>query len=130
MSKPRKHTARQLLNQFQFAQANQNYLIDMACPQCGNREAFAVAVETFARLSDDGTDTQAGDWDTEYTPNSYCRCDNDKCGDKHGPAGFLIGRVRDFTFPGLDALIEQCNCVTVHSWHGEGHCSACPCAIR
>ncbi len=119
-AKPRKLTARQLLDKFQIKSANQNCLRDMACPSCGERDTFQIEMKAVIRIHDEGTEDHE---DTEWDGKSYCACGRSECPQ--------AGLVRDFTFPGLDDLLEQCNCVEVHSWYNaERHASACPCAPR
>jgi len=115
MPKPRKLTARQLIRKFPEMHCNSNCLENIACPICGNRDEFKVEVLTRASLTDDGTDAEVGDH--EYSENSYIECFSGTC--RHH------GRVRDFTFPGLDELLSTCTCRDL-SWYGKGHASACP----
>ena len=119
---PRKLTARQLLRDFPTMAQRHNCLENMACPACGQREELRVEIKTMGKLVDDGTDAECGDH--EWGGNSYCECREGRC--------TFHGRVRDFTFPGLDSMIEdvrsRCDCDT-RSWVGPDHDSACPVTI-
>lgn len=109
-----KLTARQFLAQFPDSPLNQGCLENIACPACGQRERFRIEFTGTAQVYDDGSED---DGDHEWTGRSAITCDGPRCA--HG------GRVRDFTFPGLDALIASCEC-TEQGWHGPGHTAACP----
>lgn len=90
----RKLTARKLIQKFPRLQRKANCLTDIACPGCGNREEFRIEMKSMFTLRDDGTD---GYEDTEWGQGNYCRCG--QC--QHE------GKVRDFTFPGLEALLAS-----------------------
>lgn len=68
-------------------------LNDLCCPGCGSRDAISIVMTSFTELHPDGTgDSEDTEWDNE----SFCKCR--ACG--HG------AKVKDFTFDGLDELIE------------------------
>jgi hypothetical protein len=70
-------------------------ILDMACPKCGQRDRFDIAVSQMMEVYDDETDSCG---DTEWDEHSYCRCG--KCDNG--------GEVKDFTIEGLDdAIAEQ-----------------------
>lgn len=74
---------------FPDAETNSNCLVDVACPECGNRDSFRVQVVTVVEMSDDGTD---GHEDTENT-GRFTQCVS--CGHE--------GRDSLFHVEGLDA---------------------------
>lgn len=88
-----KLTARQFLKKFPESRANDNCLLDMGCPECGNRDNFHIDFTGTANVFDDGSDDEG---DHEWEGRSPCRCD---CGH--------TGTVLGFTFNGLDDLIVQ-----------------------
>ncbi len=92
----RKLTAWRLIQKFPRLQLNENCLTNIACPECGNRDQFRIEMKSTFTLRDDGTD---GHGDTEWGRHAYCQCG--QC--QHE------GRVRDFTFPGLDDLLRSAN---------------------
>jgi hypothetical protein len=94
--KTRTLTARQLAQKFQNLQPNDNCLTDIACPECGNRDQFRIEMKSIFALRDAGTD---GYEDTDWGQNAYCQC----CECQHE------GKVRDFTFAGLDELLQSVN---------------------
>ena len=94
--KPRKLTARRLMQKFPNLQPNDNCLTNIACPECGNRDQFRIEMKSVFTLRDDGTD---GYEDTDWGRNAYCQCG--QC--QHE------GKVRGFTFPGLDDLLHTAN---------------------
>ncbi len=94
--KPRKLTARRLMQKFPNLQPNDNCLTNIACPECGNRDQFRIEMKSVFTLRDDGTD---GYEDTDWGRSAYCQCG--QC--QHE------GKVRGFTFPGLDDLLHTAN---------------------
>jgi DNA-directed RNA polymerase subunit RPC12/RpoP len=74
-------------------ETNENALEDMACPGCGSRGRFAIAVTTTAIFDDLGSDDVG---DLEYENDSSCTCR--ECGH--------AGTVADFTVDGLDAFLS------------------------
>ena len=50
---------------------NTNCLEGMACPKCGQTESLHIAVTSWVKMTDDGTD---GMTDTEWDENSPCQC--------------------------------------------------------
>lgn len=94
--KTRKLTARHLAQKFPSLQQNENCLTNIACPECGNRDQFRIEMKSVFALRDDGTD---GYEDTDWGQNAYCQCG----GCQHE------GKVRDFTFAGLDDLLQSAN---------------------
>ena len=94
--KPRKLTARRLMQKFPNLQPNDNCLTNIACPECGNRDQFRIEMKSVFTLRDTGTD---GYEDTDWGRNAYCQCG--QC--QHE------GKVRDFTFPALDDLPHTAN---------------------
>ncbi len=94
--KRRKLTARQLTEKFPNLQPNDNCLTNIACPECGNRNQFRIEMKSVFTLRDDGTD---GYEDADWGQNAYCQCG--EC--QHE------GKVRDFTFAGLDDLLQSAN---------------------
>ena len=90
----RKLTARQLIQMFPRLRSNENCLTDIACPECGTREEFRIEMKSVFTLRDDGTDSYE---DTEWGRSNYCQCG--QC--QHE------GKVRDFTFLGLDDLLRS-----------------------
>ena len=94
---PRKLTAKQLLKKFPELlkeKENENCLVDICCPECGNHSYFKIEMTTMMELLDNGTDCHE---DTDWGPNSYCICK-----DCH-----YSNKVRKFTFKGLDDAIYQ-----------------------
>ena len=89
-------TARQLAQKFPNLQPNGNCLTNIACPECGNRDQFRIEMKSVFTLRDAGTDDYE---DTDWGQNAYCQCG--EC--KHE------GKVRDFTFAGLDDLLQSAN---------------------
>lgn len=63
--------------------ANSNCLAGMKCPKCGSEGPFNIVMSSEFMLYDDGT---AGYGDTEWGPESRCRC----------PGCQFEGTVRDF----------------------------------
>lgn len=92
----RRLTARQLIQKFPRLRRNKNCLINIACPECGNRDQFRIEMKSVFTLRDDGTE---GYEDTEWERNDYCQCS--QCQRE--------GKVRDFTFPDLDDLLHVPN---------------------
>lgn len=90
----RKLTARQLIQKFPRLRPNENCLEDIACPECANRDQFRIEMRSIFTLRDDGTDNYE---DTEWGRSDYCQC----------PQCQHEGKVRDFTFPGLDNLLQS-----------------------
>jgi len=89
----RKLTARRLIQKLPRLRPNENCLINIACPECGNRDQFRIEMKSMFTLRDDGTH---GYEDMEWGQNAFCQCG--QC--QHE------GKVRDFTFPGLDELLH------------------------
>jgi hypothetical protein len=108
----RKLTARRFLAQFPDSTPNHGLLENMGCPKCGQRDYFRIEFRGLARVDDDSSDDSG---DHEWEAKSYCRCGT--C--DHS------GKVRDFTFKGLEELIDSCKCADF-GWHGEGHTHGCP----
>ena len=75
-------------------ETNTNALEDMACPECGSRGRFAIAVTTTAIFDDRGSDDVG---DLEYEHDSACTCR--EC--NH------VGTVSDFTIAGLDEFLNK-----------------------
>jgi len=75
-------------------ETNANALEDMACPECGSRGRFAIAVTTTAIFDDLGSDDVG---DLEYEADSSCTCK--EC--DHA------GTVADFTVDGLDDFLNK-----------------------
>jgi hypothetical protein len=50
---------------------NENCLLGMKCPKCGNEEPFAIAATCWAEVNDDGID---GAEDYEWHDTSTCIC--------------------------------------------------------
>ena len=75
-------------------ETNTNALEDMACPECGSRGRFAIAVTTTAIFDDLGSDDVG---DLEYEADSSCTCK--EC--DHA------GTVADFTVDGLDDFLNK-----------------------
>ena len=92
--KTRKLTAWQLAQKFQKLQQNNNCLTNIACPECGNRDQFRIEMKSVFSLCDAGT---VGYEDTDWGPNGFCQCV--ECHHE--------GKVRDFTFAGLDDLLQS-----------------------
>lgn len=76
------------------SEINENCLTDIACPHCGHRSWFKVEMKSLFFLLDSGTDSYE---DTEWGKDSYCECT--ECGKS--------GNVSDFTFDGLEDLLEE-----------------------
>lgn len=76
-------------------EVNENCLTDFACPECGSRSQFDIAVTMTATMCDDGSDDVSGDieWEDE-SPITCGDCSHD-------------GTVLDFTFDGLDQELED-----------------------
>ena len=56
---------------------NTNCLEGMTCPKCGQTEALHIAVTSWVKMTDDGTDGMADglpSYDTEWDENSPCQC--------------------------------------------------------
>ena len=91
---PKPHmTAEQFLEKYPDSELRENCLQDIACPECGQRDSFNITFTGTAEVYDDGSDDVG---DHEWESESDCTCS--EC--KHG------GTVADFTFPGLDKLID------------------------
>ena len=87
--------AQKFLKRFPNSEPNSNVLVDIACPQCGQREVFKIAYSTFGIFIDAGEEEQDGD--QEWLRSIACKsgeCDHS-------------GTLREFTHRGLDDLIEQ-----------------------
>ena len=93
-AKTSKLNAQQLAQKFQNLLPNDNCLTNIACPECGNRDQFRIEMKSVFTLRDDGT---YGYEDTDWGQNDYCQCG--EC--QHE------GKVRDFTFAGLDELLQS-----------------------
>lgn len=96
----KKLTARQLFTKFpKLARGPCNVakLEDMACPACGFRERFRITMVTLGEVTDYESAADVGVH--EWHDRSYCQCDDPNC--KHR------GKVRDFTFKGLDDLVAE-----------------------
>jgi hypothetical protein len=94
---PRKLTPKQLIKKFPDLlkkNENENCLVDICCPECGNRSSFKIQMVAVIELFDNGTECHE---DTEWDGSSYCECAD--C--------MHAGKVRNFTFKGLDAEIYQ-----------------------
>src|SRR5437660_5765113 len=63
----RKLTARRLIQKLPRLRPNENCLINIACPECGNRDQFRIEMKSMFTLRDDGTD---GYEDTEWGQNA------------------------------------------------------------
>lgn len=79
------------LKKFPNSKVNEGCLMDMGCPECGQRDSFKIEFRGTAEVSDEGSDDVG---DHEWDGKSACQCE---CGH--------AGTVRDFTFKGLDELI-------------------------
>jgi hypothetical protein len=73
---------------------NENCLEDMACPNCGSRGRFAIAVKTTAIFEDIGSEVEG---DIEYEDDSKCSCR--EC--EHD------GTIEEFTIRDLDQLLTK-----------------------
>lgn len=76
-------------------EVNDNCLCDYACPECGDRGWFRIAVNASIMLADDGI-RETNDND-DYDGDSHtdcCECD-------------YSGEVRRFKIPGLDELLQE-----------------------
>jgi hypothetical protein len=88
-----KLTALEFAQKYPDADINDYCLEDIGCPKCGSRDGFKIAFSGELLAFDSGTE-DAGDH--EWESDSSCICT--QCG--HG------GKVRDFTFKGLDDILE------------------------
>jgi len=73
---------------------NKNCLIDMACPDCGERERFLIQVTTVMEHFDNGSGEHQ---DIVWGLKSFCACG--ECGRERTVADFII--------PGLDEAIAE-----------------------
>lgn len=85
-------TAKQFLAKYPDSNLNENCLEDMGCPNCGNWEQFSIRMTSIFEIVDEGTGDNE---DTEWDGKSFCRCGD--CDHE--------GRVKDFTFKGLDQMV-------------------------
>jgi hypothetical protein len=85
--------AERMLKKFPDMPPRENCLTDMACPECGSRDYFKITMSSVFEMFDDGTGDHE---DTEWDGTSACTCG--ECGHE--------GTAADFTFEGLDELIE------------------------
>ena len=86
---------RTLLRAFPLMRANSGDLEDIACPKCGNRTLFHIAVQTVVELTDNGTGDCVGDM--EYDDLNIITC----------PICDHSDKLRKFTFHGLEAGLER-----------------------
>lgn len=96
---PPKMTAAELLANADTKKAGEGYngdtiLEDMACPKCGCRGPFNIAGYAVFEVE---ADTSSDSGDHTWEDSSACTCSD--C--QHGAT------VGDFTFPGLDQLIQE-----------------------
>ena len=91
----RKLSAAEFLELFPQVNYNDNLLMDIACPECGNRDCFDVAISTRISITDQGVDEQTGD--NEYDGDSSAFCVDCQA----------AGVLEDFTIPGLDELLQE-----------------------
>jgi hypothetical protein len=90
----KKLTAKQWLKKFPTEESRTHSLLEnIGCPKCGQREWFKMSFTGTCEVYDDSS-IDIGDH--EWNNKSSCSC---RCG-HHGTVG-------DFTFKGLDALIDQ-----------------------
>lgn len=95
---------KKFLKKFPDTEPRENCLEDIACPKCGQRDEFVVQALLHVGLRDEGTDAYSDSTkhygDTDWGPNSFCRC----------PDCDYEGKVRNFTHEGLDKLIDNAPC--------------------
>lgn len=72
-------------NEFTDKNGNENCLLNMECPKCGQSSEFLIEVKTLVRMVDDGTTEM---FDTEWDDENYIKC----------PGCNHAGVVREFTF--------------------------------
>jgi sarcosine oxidase delta subunit len=72
-------------------------LLDMACPHCGNRDVFKIAIETIAKVTDGDADAYG---DQEWDGASFCICG--RCDSGQAEA---VHTVEYFTIAGLDEFL-------------------------
>lgn len=85
---------KEFFHKYPDAPRNTNCLVDVGCPNCGNRYEFFIAATALFIFGDDGTSNFEGDVDYDETAFAVCR----EC---HEPS-----RLSDFYFLGLDKLYE------------------------
>lgn len=92
----KKNDAEEFLQTFKHVpmKIRENCLEDMACPCCGDRNAFRIGTKVEAVLYDSGSDRENSD--LEFDGSDRCVCDT--CGHR--------GNVNRFTFEGLDDLLK------------------------
>lgn len=70
------------------------HLIDLICPNCGDRDNLKIELTTWGWMMEDGIDH---DGDNEYEDSSPCRC----------MACMFEGTLKDFTVEGLDDYLSD-----------------------
>lgn len=92
----KKLTAKEWVEKFydEDTQINTDYLVDIACPECGERDDFVIETRCFLNFQDDHYEIRD---QPDLEPDDYIRCRNcDASKD-----------IRIFTVNGLDELIEK-----------------------
>ena len=84
----------QILDQQLCSTKTDTCIEDMACPNCGDRDAFRIAGSVEFDVDEFGSEAVG---DHEWEGHSYCRC---KTCD-------FASTVNGFTFPGLDELVSE-----------------------
>jgi predicted RNA-binding Zn-ribbon protein involved in translation (DUF1610 family) len=87
------NTASAFLAKFPDAEFNDNCMVDLGCPVCGNRVVLYIETRVTCRLTDNGSEDVYGDYETDE--NSMTRCPD--CG--------FVSQCSRFTYAGLDTLI-------------------------
>lgn len=85
----------QYVTKYGLTRPNVGLLRDVLCTRCGSRDRFEIAAFGLATVV--AVDTVQSFSDVEWTPAAYCRC----------IACDAIGKVSDFTIPGLDAALTR-----------------------
>ena len=105
---PKKSKVRQPLTLKQFIRKfnpdqhwdrNNDSLVDIACPRCGNRILFEIECTAFYSVTDSGIQDQTFDADWTVHSPIQCTSQDQQCGH--------IGFVKDFTVPGLDRYLSS-----------------------
>ena len=93
---PRALTPEEALQKFPElvkGQVMENFLEDLLCPNCGEREGISILGTCWAEIHEDGTDRDNSDFEWDENSPAKCHC----CG--HG------GKLAEFTCKGLDEAI-------------------------
>lgn len=95
-------TAQEFIKKYPDSEINENCLVDVACPACGSRGPFNIAVCTVVEMSDYGSE-DAGD--IQYDERSHANCPS--CGRYDNYEGFVIEGLDDLLRRAADHDAEQ-----------------------